>query len=36
VATDGEPIRLALKSGNFGQTDFFSRALEMLNNGGTK
>jgi uncharacterized protein YgbK (DUF1537 family) len=36
VATDGEPIRLALKSGNFGQTDFFSRALDMLHKGDAK
>jgi len=25
-----QPLMLALKSGNFGRTDFFSRALEML------
>lgn len=30
VSTGGKPLRLALKSGNFGQTDFFSRALDML------
>jgi uncharacterized protein YgbK (DUF1537 family) len=27
---DGEPIALALKSGNFGSTDFFSKALAQL------
>ena len=27
---DGRPIRLALKSGNFGSPDFYAKALEML------
>ncbi len=27
---DAEPIALALKSGNFGSTDFFSKALAQL------
>lgn len=30
VTTENPPLALALKSGNFGQPDFFSRALEML------
>jgi uncharacterized protein YgbK (DUF1537 family) len=27
---DGEPIALALKSGNFGSADFFEKALAQL------
>jgi 3-dehydrotetronate 4-kinase len=30
AAIDGEPLALALKSGNFGGPDFFARALEMV------
>jgi 3-dehydrotetronate 4-kinase len=30
VSTGGQPIALALKSGNFGTNDFFSKALAML------
>ena len=29
-AADGSPLALALKSGNFGSTDFFAKALAML------
>ena len=32
AAVDG-PLRLALKSGNFGQPDFFARALDVLGGG---
>jgi 3-dehydrotetronate 4-kinase len=27
---DGQPLHLALKSGNFGTTDFFDKAFEVL------
>jgi uncharacterized protein YgbK (DUF1537 family) len=30
VAADGEPLALALKSGNFGAPDFFTKALKVL------
>jgi uncharacterized protein YgbK (DUF1537 family) len=30
AAVDGTPVRLALKSGNFGGPDFFARAFEVL------
>lgn len=30
LAADGEPMALALKSGNFGTRDFFTKALAML------
>jgi uncharacterized protein YgbK (DUF1537 family) len=30
AALGGEPMLLALKSGNFGAPDFFSRAFEVL------
>jgi uncharacterized protein YgbK (DUF1537 family) len=30
MAVAGEPYRLALKSGNFGATDFFDKATRML------
>ena len=30
TAVGGAPVRLALKSGNFGGPDFFSRAFEVL------
>jgi 3-dehydrotetronate 4-kinase len=30
VAADGEPLALALKSGNFGAPDFFTKALRVL------
>jgi uncharacterized protein YgbK (DUF1537 family) len=32
-ATSGAPLALALKSGNFGATDFFAKALRMLGDG---
>jgi uncharacterized protein YgbK (DUF1537 family) len=30
---DGPPLGLALKSGNFGTVDFFSKAVKALNAG---
>ena len=30
VSLDDEPLALALKSGNFGGADFFTRAFEVL------
>ena len=30
LAADGKSIALALKSGNFGALDFFTKSLEML------
>jgi len=30
VTLGGEPLALALKSGNFGSTDFFTKAWELL------
>jgi uncharacterized protein YgbK (DUF1537 family) len=33
VSTRGEPLALALKSGNFGGRDFFSKALTQLAGG---
>ncbi|MFZ1180462.1 MAG: nucleotide-binding domain containing protein, partial [Herbaspirillum sp.] len=30
VALDGQPLALALKSGNFGSIDFFEKALRFL------
>jgi len=30
LAADGKSIALALKSGNFGTVDFFTKALAML------
>ena len=30
LAADGHPIALALKSGNFGTVDFFTKSLAML------
>jgi uncharacterized protein YgbK (DUF1537 family) len=33
VLVSPQPLALALKSGNFGQEDFFERALRMMENG---
>lgn len=33
LSTSGAPLALALKSGNFGATDFFEKALRMLGDG---
>ena len=33
AALGGEPLALALKSGNFGTTDFFTKAWRVLDNG---
>ena len=30
LAADGKPYALALKSGNFGAADFFTKSLAML------
>ncbi|TDG03360.1 four-carbon acid sugar kinase family protein [Paraburkholderia guartelaensis] len=35
TATDSEPLALALKSGNFGSTDFFAKALRHLDGGAS-
>lgn len=34
AAADGRPLALALKSGNFGSTDFFAKALKRLRSSG--